>query len=282
MDSVVPSPVKKSNVDLMLISVITPSFNQGAFIGKCLSSVRDQEGDFQVEHIVLDNCSTDNTAAVLHRHSANTGRVRFVPIVEPDGGQTAAINKGFSLAEGDIVCWLNTDEWYKPRALSIISTYFREHPEIDMVFGDCDFLDRMGNLVKRRRENGFLLPVLIYYECNVPSCATFVRRRVIDSGLRLNPEFRVIMDGDWYIRIATSGFRIAHLAKSLACFTWTGHNICTSFPEQKNLEQLLILERFSSIRGPVWYRKVLYFVARWFWIGVRVQRRILHTILGHR
>ena len=84
---------------VMLISVVTPSFNQGAFIGKCLTSVRDQEGDFEVEHIVLDNCSTDNTGAELERHYANSGRVNFMPIVERDGGQTAAINKGFKLAQ---------------------------------------------------------------------------------------------------------------------------------------------------------------------------------------
>ena len=151
-----------------------------------------------------------------------------------------------------------------------------------MMFGDCDFIDVKENVVKRRREYGFLLPVLIYYECNVPSCATFVRRRVLDSGLFLNPEFKVIMDVDWYVRIATSGFRIDHLAKSLACFTWTGDNICIRFPERKNVEQRLILDRFSSIRGPVWYRSAAYFLARWFWIGVRVLRKINAEVWGTR
>lgn len=258
----------------MLISVVTPSFNQGAYIGKCLSSVRDQEGDFELEHIVLDNCSTDNTRVELLRHSANSGRVKFTSIVERDNGQTSAINRGFSLAKGDVVCWLNTDEWYKPGALEAVSRYFGENPDVDMVFGDCDFVDARGKLVKRRRENGFLLPVLIYYECNVPSCATFVRRRVLDSGLFLNPEFKVIMDVDWYVRIATSGFRIAHLAKSLACFTWHGNNICIQFPDRKRQEHLIIIERFSKIRGPHWLRLLLYFFARWFWIGIRVARKI--------
>jgi glycosyltransferase involved in cell wall biosynthesis len=265
----------------MLFSVVTPSYNQGAFIRKCLDSVRDQQGDFEVEHIVLDNCSTDATGAELQRHSDNSGRVKFTAIVEHDGGQTAAINKGFSLSRGDVVCWLNTDEWYKPGALEAVHRYFGENPDVDAVFGDCDFVDMSGHVVKRRREQGFLLPVLIYYECNMPSCATFVRRRVLDSGLFPDPEFKVMMDVDWYIRIARSGFRIAHLAESLACFTWTGHNICISFPERKDLERHLVLERFSGIGGPAWFRGSIYFLARWFWIGVRVLRRIYARSLDY-
>jgi glycosyltransferase involved in cell wall biosynthesis len=266
----------------MLISVVTASFNQGAFIGKCLSSVRDQEGDFEIEHIVLDNCSTDNTSIELQRHRANSGRVRFTAIVERDDGQTAAINKGFSLAKGDVVCWLNTDEWYKPGALEAVSRYLSKNADVDMVFGDCDFVDATGNVVKRRREYGFLLPVLIYYECNVPSCATFIRRRVLDSGLFLNPEFKVIMDGDWYARIAVSGFRIAHIAKSLACFTWHGDNITIRFPERKARERRLLMDRFSGIGGPNWFRSAVYFVARWFWIGVRVLHKSYARTMGGR
>jgi glycosyltransferase involved in cell wall biosynthesis len=254
----------------MKISVVTASFNQGAFIGNCLESVKVQTGDFEVEHIILDNCSTDNTRFELNLHSANSGRVSVRTLIEPDDGQTAAINKGFSLATGDVICWLNTDEWYKPGALEAVSNYFRDHPNVDVVFGDCDFVDEAGNVVHSRKESGFLFSVLVYYECTIPSCSTFVRRRVLDSGFFLDPQFKVIMDLDWYVRIAKAGYRIAHIPKSLACFTWTGNNICITFPETKREEHLIIIERYSRIRGPRQLKLALYAFMRWFWIGVRV------------
>src|ERR1700743_3653163 len=93
----------------MKISIITPSYNQGQFIEDAIRSVLDQ-GYPDFEHIVIDNCSTDGTLDVLRRYP----HVRWVS--EPDGGQSAALNKGLRLSTGDVLAWLNCDDFYLPGA----------------------------------------------------------------------------------------------------------------------------------------------------------------------
>jgi glycosyltransferase involved in cell wall biosynthesis len=259
----------------MKISIVTPSFNQGRFIDKCLASVRDQQGVFSVEHIILDNCSSDTTGEALANYQSMPAPVEVKIIVEPDGGQTAAINKGFSLATGDVVCWLNTDEWYEDGTLATVANFFAAHPEVDVVFGDCDFVDSTGNLVKRKREFVFSVSMLMYYGCFIPSCATFIRRRVIDEGVLLDPGFKVTMDFDWYVRIAKAGYRLAHLPVTLASFTWHESNISLNFAKRRKIERRLVQDRYSGVCGPVWFRTFIYGVMRYFWLAVRVTRRFV-------
>lgn len=259
---------------MLKISIVTPSFNQGRFIGKCLESVCAQRGNFRVEHIVLDNCSTDETEQALAHYQTHHGDVDVRIFVEPDGGQTAAINKGFSLATGDIICWLNTDEWYEPEVLSSIAAFFNRHPEVDVVFGNCNFVDTSGQVVKRKREFFFSQSMLLYYGCYIPSCATFIRRTVIQSGLFLSPEFKVTMDFDWYVRIAKAGYRFAHMPVTLAIFTWHENNISSTFVERRLFERRLVQDRYSGVHGPAWFRTVVYAMMRYFWLAVRVLRRV--------
>ena len=259
---------------MLKISVITPSYNQGSFIKKHIDSVRAQHG-VQVEHIILDNCSTDQTNDLLNSYQNNPQGVDVKIIVEPDKGQTAAINRGFLMASGDVVCWLNTDEWYEMGSLAKVTDFFITHPEIDVVFGDCDFVDSDGNLMKHKKEFFYSESMLVYYGCFIPSCATFVRRRVIDAGVMLNHEFKVTMDFDWYVRIAKAGYRFAHLPATLACFTWHENNISSNFVERRKTERRLVQDRYSGIKGPPWFRSLVYEFMRRFWQGVRITRRFV-------
>ncbi len=259
----------------MKISVVTPSFNQGQFIGRCLESIRNQKGKYSIEHIVLDNCSTDSTVSILDEYKKSSLPENIRIIVEPDEGQTAAINKGFSLASGDIVCWLNTDEWYYEGALAKVADYFAAHPEVDVVFGNCSFVDTTGKVLKEKREYFYSESMLLYYGCFIPSCSTFVRRTVIDKGVVLDPQFRVTMDFDWYVRIAKSGFVFVFLKENIAAFTWHETNISSIFVERRKEERLLVQETHSSITGPVWLRKSMYEILRYYWTGVRIMRRFI-------
>lgn len=209
----------------MKISVVTPSYNQGRFIGRCIESVKNQEGDFAIEHIILDNCSADETNEILDAYNRNPGRVEVTCIIEKDAGQTAAINKGFKLATGDVVCWLNTDEWYATNALTDIQNFFNTHPVIDVLFGNMTFVDESGNTLKEKKESGFYKGMLLYYGCYIPSCATFVRRRVIDAEILLDESYRVCMDFEWYANLCKRGYVFKHLNKRIAFFTRHESNI---------------------------------------------------------
>jgi len=98
----------------LVFSVITPSFNQGRYLTSCLESVKNQGVDYY-EHIIIDNCSTDETKEILAAWSHDS---HLKIVIEPDHGQSDAVNKGFRMARGEIICWLNSDDAY----LSLNST----------------------------------------------------------------------------------------------------------------------------------------------------------------
>lgn len=262
----------------MKISVVSPSFNQGRFISKCLSSVRAQKGDFLVEHIILDNCSTDNTIKQLKYYASDPGQVDTRIIIKPDRGQADAINKGFLMSKGDIVCWLNTDEYYHSGALAKVAEFFTLNDDVDVLFGNCDLVDAAGNPVRQRREYFYSRSMLIFYGCFIPSCATFVRRRVIEDGVFLNPGFRVVMDFDWYVRIAKAGYRFSRIADSLASFTWHENNISKTFVRQRKFERRIVQDLNSGIVGPEWMRSTAYFIMQNSWVTIRVLRRAWGSI----
>ncbi len=259
---------------MLRISVITPSYNQGAFIKKHIDSVRAQSG-VQVEHIILDNCSTDQTSDLLNMYQDDPQGVDVKIIVEPDKGQTAAINRGFLMASGDVVCWLNTDEFYHDGALQNVAQYFAAHPEVDVLFADCDFVDAKGEIIKKRKGFSFSRAMLIYYGCYFPSCSTFIRKRVIDAGHLLDESFRVTMDFEYYTRLATLEYHFEYMPQSLASFTWHETNISSTQVERRLVERRIVQERFSGLGGPAFFRVFMYEFLRYFWVAVRVGRRVL-------
>ena len=116
----------------MKFSIVTPNYNYGRFLRKALGSVLAQaegEGAPEIEHIVVDGGSTDGSVPILEEWAASAaaqpaakaGRYAFSYVSEPDGGQTDAINKGLRRATGDIVAWLNADEWYLPGKLALVA-----------------------------------------------------------------------------------------------------------------------------------------------------------------
>lgn len=258
----------------MKISIVTPSYNQGAYFQRCIDSVRaESNGSFDLEHIILDNCSTDNTGALIERYQAEPGNVDLTVIVEKDKGQTYAINRGFELASGDIVCWLNTDEFYKPGVLAKVVEYFSSSPEVDVVFGDCEYVASDGKVLKEKREYFFSKTMLLYYGCFLPSCATFVRRRVVQEGTLLDPQFRVVMDFEWYVRMAVRGYRFAHLKETIAAFTWHDTNISSVHAERRAIERRLVQDMYGRIKAPEFLRGGIYKALFYTWIGVRILRR---------
>ena len=268
----------------MKISIVTASFNQGVYVGRSVASVRDQVGDFEIEHIIFDNCSTDGTVDILKDYEANPGHVDVRLFIQPDNGQTEAINTGFALATGDIVCWLNTDEWYEPGALACVVGFFEVHPELDVVFGGSRFVDSTGKTLQVKHETFFARDMLLFYGCFLPSCATFLRRKIIDDGIVLDPEYRVAMDFDWYMRIADGGYRFAPVQKILAAFTWHDSNISTVEGVRAKFEGRSVRDRHALISGPEWYREVFYAVSRIWWLWVRLFRNKFMTFfsLGRR
>src|SRR6476660_9299939 len=120
----------------MRISIVTPSYNQGAYIGRTIDSILSQEGDFELDYRVIDGGSTDDTVAVLKSYG---DRVAWTS--EKDKGQVDAINKGLAKATGDIVGWINSDDLLLPGALAKVADAFRARPSVEWVHGRCVIID---------------------------------------------------------------------------------------------------------------------------------------------
>ena len=221
------------------ISVITPSRNSGEFIEDAILSVGQQQGVL-VEHIVQDSLSSDNTLEVLRRHP----EVRWQ--WESDCGQSDAINRGFLRASGELVGWLNADDYYLPGGLQAIARAAAEHPEADVFHGDCVFVDGEGSITRSKVEHDFDRDILFYFGCYIPSTATFFRRRVIERGYLLDSDFRVCMDFEYFVRLAAAGFRFHYVPQFIAAFRWHKDNISLQQVERRSYERLEVQRRHGA------------------------------------
>lgn len=192
------------------VSVLTPSFGYGRFIKDGVISVLKQEG-LDLEHIVQDGGSGDETLSVL---AAFGDAVKVVS--EPDAGQSDALNKALKRATGRWVSWLNADEFYLPGALmSLIEE--GERSGADVVYGERVDVDESGRLLKLFAQYPFSRTTLRLYGPYIASCAVILRR----SSLPLDPwdpELRLVMDWDLYLKMHQRGSRFAFAQRPIGAF----------------------------------------------------------------
>ena len=176
------------------ISIVTPSYNQGQFIEETIRSVLLQ-GYPNLEYIVVDGGSTDESIEVIHRYEPWLSYW----VSEPDEGQSDAINKGFRRATGEILAWLNCDDIYLPGAVRAAVEYLAEHPQVALVHGGASYLSDSGMMSMGRR---VAFDPDRPCETIIPQPAAFFRRSAFEAvgGLDLGLHYR--MDLDLWIRIA--------------------------------------------------------------------------------
>ena len=181
-------------------SVITPSFNQGSYLKVALESVI-QQGEDDYEQIIIDNCSLDETVNVLAHYEKDP---HLKIIVEPDRGQSEAINKGFCEARGEIICWLNSDDAYSSGTFQTLRKIF-EDPSIDVVFGDALQISYDGNTPERligrfEQRHDFIRWWSGKIRLHQP--AIFFRRSVREEVGFLNEGLHYAMDYEYWWRMS--------------------------------------------------------------------------------
>lgn len=196
-------------MSLPSISVITPSFNQGAFIGRTLASVAQQSHP-ALEHLVFDGGSTDATLAVLRQSGP---AVRWVS--RPDGGQADAVNQGLRIARGELIGWINSDDIYYPDAFARVARLFADDPTLDVVYGDADHIDGDDQPFEPY-PTACWDPELLPHVCFICQPALFFRRRVLERVGLLQADLHYCMDYNYWLRLATAGCRFAYLPETLA------------------------------------------------------------------
>jgi glycosyltransferase involved in cell wall biosynthesis len=197
---------------------VTPSLNQGRFLGEALESVRVQ-GFTDVEHLIFDACSMDGTMDLLRSLDSREewSHVRWQSA--PDDGQSDALNQGFARVRGEIVGWLNADDRYSAGCFDHVARAFAADPTLDVVYGDVAEIDEHGDLLRVRREIGFSRFILLYHHVlYIPTPTAFFRRRVFEDGNWLRPELHYAMDYEFFLRLAARGYRIRRIPEVLAEF----------------------------------------------------------------
>ena len=124
-----------------MISIITPTYNSGAYLEKCIQSIVNQEFD-DYEHIIVDGGSTDNTLAIIKKYES-LYNIKWIS--EKDNGMYDAISKGFKMAKGDILCWLNSDDIYMPWTLKVVEHVF-QNTDIDWCTGVPTQINENGEI----------------------------------------------------------------------------------------------------------------------------------------
>ena len=193
---------------LPLVTVVTPSYNQGRFIRETIESVLTQNYP-RVEYLVLDGGSTDSTISVLQEYS---GRLAWVS--EPDGGQASAVNAGWRRGTGEILAWLNSDDVYLPGAIGAAVSHFLAHPDTDVVYGEAYHTDEQGRVLARYPTEAFVWDRL-KDTCFISQPTVFMRRSAVARVGYLDEALHFCMDYDLWIRLGRS-CRFACLPEYLA------------------------------------------------------------------
>ncbi len=178
------------------VSVITPSYNQGQFIEETILSVKNQDYP-DIEHIIIDGGSTDNTIEILKKYE---DRLNTRWVSEPDEGQADAVNKGFEMAEGDIVGWLNSDDLYYSRdAVSTIVAQFQKNPDVDIIYGNSVKIDSENKFMRLKVIPEFDYARLLRH-CFINQPSVFYRASVVRMD-KLNVSLNYSMDYEYWLRL---------------------------------------------------------------------------------
>lgn len=195
----------------MKVSIITPSYNQGKFIERTLQSVASQTAPgFEIEHVVFDGGSADNTVEILERYSPP---VRW--ITKKDKGQSDAVNQGIRATDGEIIGWLNSDDIYYPGAIARVTAYFKAHPEVDVVYGMADHIDTDDQAFESYPTESWDYERLKEI-CFICQPAVFFRRKVVENSGLLDESLNYCMDYEYWLRLGMTGLRFAYLEEKLA------------------------------------------------------------------
>lgn len=195
------------------ISLVTPSYNQAAFLEAALESVVAQNYP-NLEYIVMDGGSADGSVEILRRYEKHFAYWTS----KRDAGQSDALNRGFARATGEIFGWLNSDDMLLPNALQMIGAYFAEHPECDFVTGDGMFVNADGTRqVWAVRGAPYTLRDLLYY-CDdkyLPQPSVFFSRTAWEQVGGLDVTLHYAMDLDLWLRMRQQ-FDLHYLAQRLS------------------------------------------------------------------
>ncbi len=258
-------PVREA-ADWPKLTIVTPSYNQAAFLERTILSVLNQSYP-NLEFIVIDGGSTDGSLAIIEQYESYLSYW----VSEPDRGQTDAINKGFRRATGDYVAYQNSDDVFAPGALEEVAVAWRKAPETDVFFGNMYIIDEQDRVLEEMRVPTFSAGCQVYEGMQVFNQSLFIRRTLLEETGWLDESLRFVMDYEVVTRLGLlphvkfgrvanfwGGFRVQPDAKSSQIAATVGRTEHQQVSEryQPRLASPLggsFWRRYSRIRKFVWF-----------------------------
>jgi hypothetical protein len=148
-----------------------------------------------------------------------------------------------------LVGWLNADEYYLPGAFHAVARFAMDHPGAETLYGDSIFVDEEGRFQRARKGHAFRFNILLYYGCYISTDAAFFRRHLIEEGFYIDTNYRVVMDFEYFVRLAASGKSFKYINRPLGSFRWTGSNLSLA-NEKRRKERLLVQRKWSKLKLP--------------------------------
>jgi glycosyltransferase involved in cell wall biosynthesis len=212
-----------------LVSVVTPSYNQADFLETTIRSVLEQDYP-SVEYFVTDGGSSDGSVDVIRKYADRLGGW----VSEKDRGQGDAINKGLARATGQIVAWLNSDDYYLPKAISSAVKTFQQNPEAALVYGDMLAVNQTGQTLNILRYKQYSLEDLLCFQI-IGQPAVFFRREAYEQAGGLDVNFHYMLDHLLWIRMAREA-KIVYVPQTWAAARFhpqaKNRNLAVEFPKE--------------------------------------------------
>lgn len=225
-------------------TVVTPTYNQGQFIEKTIDSVLSQ-GYPNLEFIIIDGGSKDNTVEIIKKYE---GHLAYW-VSEPDRGQSHALNKGLNRATGDILTWLNSDDWYLPGVLMTIAQTFQTHPSAGMVVGAGKIVDELGRTI-----HDIPAPPEICLDSlfrwleggNFSQPSSAFSKKAWEAVGQIDENIHIAMDVDLWIRIAKAGFNFVTTSDLLSITLSHPDAKTTAYETQMDMDCALVIMKHGG------------------------------------
>ncbi|NJL12521.1 MAG: glycosyltransferase [Microscillaceae bacterium] len=200
--------------ELPKISIVSPSYNQGQYLEETILSVIGQNYP-NLEYIIIDGGSTDNSVEIIKKYEKHLAYW----VSEPDRGQAHAINKGFAMATGDILAWLNSDDMYMPNILNFIAINLKETSQAMLLFGDVIHIQEDNKKL-------FSNSSIKYFEQQLELCyvdfivqpSSFWTRKTWETLGDLNEKYNYVFDWEWFIKAQQAKTKFVYISKYLSIY----------------------------------------------------------------
>jgi glycosyltransferase involved in cell wall biosynthesis len=179
-----------------LVSIITPSYNQGHFLEQTIQSVISQDYP-NLEYIVMDGGSTDGSVEIIQRYA---DQIAYW-VSKKDNGQGEAINAGFARATGKYIAWLNSDDVFLPGCIKKAVAVLEANPQAGMAFGQVEVINQQGKSISMFPPVSYRFEDMLSYQVMIPQQAAFFRRSSLDQVGHLNTDLHFALDHDLFLRL---------------------------------------------------------------------------------